>query len=412
MSGPGSDTDPSGSSDASGFKGSLADLLIRVCAVIAVLAYFPSAYLSWREKLWLVFAVDTLAFISIALLALLRSLPYKLKLASLFALSYGLGIMLLFTVGPFGAGYLYLFCFVILVALFGGIKLLAAANILCAASYAGFALFAAFGRPSWPQGLGSAIVVSANAELIGGILSAAANYLVRRYAAAAAAERSLRILRETMLREIDHRVKNNLQMISSLVSIRSRPGSNPTEALVDIQESLAAISLVHQLLDREEARYSLKARLFLQALFERFGSTYSDVAFEYGWKGPDLEVDSDVGIDLGLMINEIVVNSIKHAFAGVKGGRVFLEASSEAGTRKLSLMIGDDGSAVDSRHADASRGGGQGRKIIDAIARHLDAEMSVDTSRGFVYRFEFLLPELEETEGPAGPHGAHRRRGR
>jgi two-component sensor histidine kinase len=257
-------------------------------------------------------------------------------------------------------------------------------------------------------------VISANAVMLGAVLSAAANYLVRRYAAAAEAERHLRRLRETMLREIDHRVKNNLQMISSLVSLRSRPGSDPAEALGDIRESLAAISLVHQLLDRENARYSLKAGRFLKALFERFGSTYPDVAFEFEWKGPDFEVDSDIGIDLGVMINEIVVNSIKHAFRAAvdgKGGRVFLGASTEAGTRKLSLLVGDGGSSGDPSPA-ASGGGGQGRKIIDALARHLDAEMSVDTSRGFVYRFELLLPELEEVEGPAGPHGSHRRRGR
>jgi two-component sensor histidine kinase len=422
MGGPDSDngpSDPSGPKDESGTKASLAELLIRVCAIIAVLAYFPSAYLSWREKLWVVLAADTAAFIYIVLLALLRALPYKLKVASIFAISYGLGVMLLLTTGPFGAGHLYLFCFVVLVGLFGGTRLLVAANLLCAASYGLYALFAERAHPAWAQGAASVLVISANAVMLGAVLSAAANYLVRRYSAAAAAERRLRQLRETMLREIDHRVKNNLQMISSLVSLRSRSGSDPAEALGDIRESLATISLVHQLLDRENVSYSLKAGRFLKALFDRFGSIYPDVAFEYEWKGSDIEVDSDIGIDLGVMINEIVANSIKHAFRASPEGRrglVFLRAAAEEGTRKLSLVLGDDGGGLTDDTGRAADGpsaqGGQGRKIIDALARHLDAEMSVDTSRGFVYHIELRFPELDEAEGPGGPHGAHRRKGR
>jgi two-component sensor histidine kinase len=399
MNDTGSDAGPP---DEDASKKRLAELLIRICAVFGGLAYIPSAYLSWRERLWFVLGIDSLALLLVLFFALRTSLPYRLKVFSLLAISYGLGLALLVVTGPFGAGHLYLFCFVVLVGLFGNIRQLVTANLLCAATYAGFAVFAARAHPAWMQGAESVIVVSANAVMLGAVLSTAANYLVRVYATAAAAERRLRRLRETMLREIDHRVKNNLQMLSSLVSLRSRPGADPAEALSEIRESLSAIALVHQLLERNEARYSLKTSRFLDALFERFRSTYLGITFEYGWHGPEIEVDGDIGIDLGLMINEIVVNSVRHAFVDGKGGRVFLEASTETGIRKVSLIVGDDGggSAGDSRSASDQMG--QGRKIIDALARHLEAEMNVDTSRGFVYRFELVLP-LPEFEGPEEP---------
>jgi two-component sensor histidine kinase len=396
MNDPEADAD---SSDEGGTKERLADLLIRFCAAVGGLAYVPSAYLAWREGLRLVLAADSIALLAILALAFLRSIPYRLKIASILAMSYFLGIVLLAAVGPFGAGHLYLFCFVVLAGLFGSVRRLAAANVLCAASYALFAAYAAIGRPPWAQGVESVIVISANAVLIGIVLSAAANYLVSRYAAAAAAERRLRRLRETMLQEIDHRVKNNIQMILSLVSLRSRSGADPAEALDRIEESLSAIALVHQLLDREEARYSLKAGRYLDALFSRFGSTYPGVSFEYGWEGPEIEVDSDAGVDLGMMINEIVVNSVNHAFGDGKGGRIFLRASSEAGTRKLSLVVGDDGRGA-SGGSEPAGVKGKGRKIIEALAKHIGAEMRVDSSEGFVYRFELSFPEVEGAETP------------
>jgi two-component sensor histidine kinase len=404
MDSPGSDKDPT---DEGGTKERLADLLIRVCAIVGGLAYVPSAYLAWRERLWLIFAADSLALLIILALALLPSIPYRLKISSILSMSYGLGVVLLAVVGPFGAGYLYLFCFVVLAGLFENLKRLAAANLLCAASYALFAFYAASGRPPWAQGVGSVIVISANALMIGAVLSAAANYLVGRYAATAAAERRLRRLRETMLREIDHRVKNNLQMLSSLVSLRSRPGADPATALTGIRESLSAIALVHQLLDREEAHYSLKAGRYLEALFSRFGSTYPGISFEYEWKGPEIEVDGDVGLDLGVMINEIVVNSIKHAFGDRPGGKIFLRASSEADARRVTLIVGDDGKGAKAGPAPAV-GGGQGRKIIDALARHLGAETKVDDSDGFVYRFELRFPEMDEPEAPTPAQDAGR----
>jgi two-component sensor histidine kinase len=117
------------------------------------------------------------------------------------------------------------------------------------------------------------------------------------------------------------------------------------------------------------------------------------MAFEYEWKGHDIDVDGDVGIDLGMMVNEIVTNSVKHAYAGRGGGRVFLSAVAR-GPRKLSLAVGDEGEGGGTGEE------GKGRKIIAALAKHLGASMSLDRSRGWVYRFELELPEPGSDEIP------------
>jgi two-component sensor histidine kinase len=382
----------------------LADLLIKICAILGGLAYLPSAYLSLRASQWLVLGVDTLAFLLFLLLAFKPSLPYKVKLGALLGASYALGIVLLAMLGPVGAGPIYLFCFVILAGLFGTAKVLVAANILVAASYAGAALAAALGLLGWAKGPGTVAVLGANAALIGAVLSAAAHNLISGYAATAAAEARLRRLREMMLREIDHRVKNNLQMITSLVSLRARSSADPAKSLQNIQDSLSAIVLVHQLLDREGSHYRLKVKRFLSALFERFGASYPELRFEFGWDGPEMEVDSQVGIDLGVMVNEIATNSIKHAFVGRRGGNIFLKVEAEGRSRVLSMLVGDDGAPEgggawpESPEGGSGQSAGQGRQIVDALAKRFAAKMSLDRSKGFVYRFELSLPEAEGLE--------------
>jgi two-component sensor histidine kinase len=376
--------------DEVGFKERLADKLIRAFAAVALLAYIPSAYLSWRAEVWSILVVDSFALLVTALLVLKPALPYALKVGVLLAISYGLGFSLLLATGPFGAGHLYLFLFVVLAGLFGSMRPLIAANLLCLAGYAAFILIAAGTRPAWAVDLRATMVVATNAVVIGALLSVATNYLVRRYAEAASAERRLRHLREDMLKEIDHRVKNNFQMISSLVSLRARPGVEPSEALSHIKEGLSAIALVYKHLDRSEVLYTLKADLFLSSLFERFAAVYPELRFDYEWVGPELMVESDAGIDLGLMIDEIVVNAVKHAFPEGEGGRIFLRARADASTRRLSISVGDDGKREGGETPPSV--GGQGKKIIAALAQHLDADMKLDTSRGYVYSFDLTLP--------------------
>jgi two-component sensor histidine kinase len=366
--------------------------LLRIIAVAGIVAYGPSAYLSIREGVWIILAVDTLACLSAVCLALLPAFPFRLKVAYLVTLTYVLGVLLLAYTGPFGAGHLFLFAFVFLAALFGDVRTMVTANAVAVLTHLGFFLASAAGLLAWPQGSGSIIVISVNAVLISLILSVSANYLLRGYAAAAAEEERLRETVEMMLRELEHRVKNNLQVISSLVSLRARSTEDPRRALEDIRESISSLGLVHQLLYRRNAFNLLEVRMLLSSLVDRFRNLFRGLVFEFEWNGPELEIDGDLAVSLGLLINEIVMNSAKHAFGPEGAGTISLRIQFAEETRAMILSIGDDGRGMEPEATE-----GIGLQIIRALAGQLDAdiEMTVSPSVQYQFRMKFGTPVTE-----------------
>ncbi|HET7838662.1 MAG TPA: hypothetical protein VFL04_02795, partial [Rectinemataceae bacterium] len=166
--------------------------LLRVCAGGGLLAYLPSAYLSVVQGYWSVFVADTVACVYVILLALRPAIPARVKIASLLVISYLLGLMLLFTTGPFGAGHLFIFAFVLLAALFGRLRGIIAANVLAIATHVGIAVASALKLVPWPQSLSSVVVISANFILVSLVLSFSTNFLIRSLETSAGEERKLR----------------------------------------------------------------------------------------------------------------------------------------------------------------------------------------------------------------------------
>ncbi len=370
----------------------LLTILLRVIAVGSAVALVPSVYLAIRERVWLVLAADLAAALILLALNFLPGLTYRFKVSALVSLPYALGVVLIIYTGPFGAGHLYLFAFAFMAALFGGKASMIAANVLAILTHAAFAAASAAGLLPWGQGLGSVIVISSNFTFVSLALSFSASYLVNGYAAAAAEDRRMRAALEVVLHEIEHRVKNNLQVISSIVNLKSRPDVEPRQAIADIKASLSAIASVHQLLFRKDSVYLVRLRSLVDSLFERFKSLHRSVVFEATWSGEEAIMDSESAVDLGLLINEIVMNSVKHAFPAGGAGRVFIEAAFKADGRVLGLRIGDDGSGMPPDTGGAGPSGGRGLKIIAALAKHLGATMEREDGPGCVYRISLVVP--------------------
>ena len=268
-----------------------------------------------------------------------------------------------------------------------------AANGLSVLTYAAFYFAVASNRLEWPQGSGPVLVVSVNAILISLVLSVSANYLLRGYASAASEEERLRRTVEMMLKELEHRVKNNLQVISSLISLRSRSTSDPSRALEEIHESVSALVVVHQLLYRRSGVNRLSVKVLLGSLAERFRNLFRDVSILFEWNGPDLEIDGDRAVSLGLMVNEIVMNASKHAFAGGTEASIAIRVDHQEPTRSVALSVGDNGRGMDPGAAE-----GVGIQMIRALARQLGAQMDVRHAPGVQYRFDIPVdPTSRET---------------
>lgn len=357
----------------------LLTLLLKIFAIAGTVTYIPSAYLAVREELWAVFAGDTVALLYVIGMVLIPGASFRLKAISLIFAMYCLGVLLLLFTGPFGAGHLFLFCFVCFTALFGNRAQLIGANVLSGITLCLFMVGVLTRTLPWVQGIDSVLVVSINFILLSIVLSFAVNYLVLGYAVNATEETKLRKMLEAMLMEIEHRVKNNLQLISSLISMRSRSPANAAQALEDIKESLSAITVVHQILYRQDALYVVKVNSLLDALVERFGMVHKSILFSYEWTGAEAEVDSDTAVSLGILITEIVVNSAKHAFPAGHDAKVAIKVDFDAATRNMTLTICDNGRGMDDDKPPVE---GHGSKIIRALAKQIGAEVSTASGKG------------------------------
>ena len=151
--------------------------------------------------------------------------------------------------------------------------------------------------------------------------------------------------KETLLKEIHHRVKNNLQIISSLLSLQSRRVEDPKvlEAIQDGQNRVQSMALIHENLYQDENLVQVNAQLYIDQLIENLIRSYNvnpqGVTFT---KNIDpLALDVDTLIPLGLMLNELISNTLKYAFEPNKSGQVSLSLKQQE--EGLLLKISDNG---------------------------------------------------------------------
>ncbi len=154
---------------------------------------------------------------------------------------------------------------------------------------------------------------------------------------------------ELLLREIHHRVKNNLQIISSLLSLQSRKTSNK-EVVSMMQESssrINSIALIHTKLYQQQSLSRLNIQEYIEQLSVHLLSVYNigkkDVRFFV--QAQDVSLDIDTAIPLGLILTELMTNSLKYAFVNRNDGEIHIEVKHE-GAKDYELIFKDNGVGI------------------------------------------------------------------
>lgn len=186
--------------------------------------------------------------------------------------------------------------------------------------------------------------------------------------------------RETLLKEIHHRVKNNLQIISSLLNLQA--GSLEDEAAVNAvkegQHRVKSMALIHQKLYSDEDIRGVDIQDYfenlLTALFSAFGVKHIDHMVSTN----GIKLDIDTVIPIGLIVNELITNSIKYAFNGMEEGKLNILVTEKHG--KLELIVQDSGTGMDEEALQASNSFGW--KMIRSLSRKLKAEISIVNEQG------------------------------
>lgn len=205
--------------------------------------------------------------------------------------------------------------------------------------------------------------------------------VTEREAAAETLESSLRE-KEALLKEIHHRVKNNLQIVSSLLSIQSERFRDDYDKglFLESQSRIRAMAQVHEQLYRSRDFSSIPAREYIEDLIGELCSVYGsnrgaascDAHYSVETDGCALELE--LAVPIGLLVNELTTNSFKYAFADGRAGSILVSLS-KAADGSMELAVRDDGGGFPPGF-DPLTAGGMGYTIVQALATQLGATLA------------------------------------
>ncbi len=198
--------------------------------------------------------------------------------------------------------------------------------------------------------------------------------------------------KEVLLREIHHRVKNNMQIISSLLRLQSESikDKKSIDMYKDSQNRIVSMSLIHEKLyhSGDIARIDIKEyiRDLVAGLFESYGVSTGKVALNIKAENVSLGINS--AIPCGLIINEIVSNSLKYAFPGDKRGEIKIDLSSIEGNY-FQLSIDDNGIGLP-KEMDIKKTDSWGLRLVSILAENqLQGELTMNRNNGTEFMIKF-----------------------
>ncbi|WP_147313930.1 tetratricopeptide repeat-containing sensor histidine kinase [Deminuibacter soli] len=198
--------------------------------------------------------------------------------------------------------------------------------------------------------------------------------------------------KEWLLKEIHHRVKNNLQLVMSLLNTQTHYLQDGV-ALTAINESryrLRSISLIHQKLYQSDEMSAVDLDGYIKQLVTFLRESYARPAIRFVVTVAAVEVDVSVAVPLGLIINEAITNIFKYAYPDAAGGTVHLTLQQHPCA--LELVITDDGTGLPPGF-DLQQSHSMGFTLIQGLAEQLDGELQVVAGPGLTIRLNFPLPE-------------------
>ncbi|MDB5656710.1 MAG: Two-component sensor histidine kinase, contains HisKA and HATPase domain [Tardiphaga sp.] len=195
--------------------------------------------------------------------------------------------------------------------------------------------------------------------------------------------------KEALLKEVHHRVKNNLQLISSLLSLQASRVSDVATAslLADSRNRLRSMALVHENLYRAGNFSEIAMRAHVRSLCAHLGQAYGSAGIAMVADSQDVALDLDRAVSCGLVINELVSNALKHAFPDGQSGRIDVSFGVDAEGQCI-LTVADNGVGLPD-DVDIVAATSLGLLLVRDLAAQLHGEMSVERHGGtrFVLRF-------------------------
>ncbi len=197
--------------------------------------------------------------------------------------------------------------------------------------------------------------------------------------------------KDVLLREVHHRVKNNMQIISSILSMQSRNIDEPRlkEVLQESQNRIHSMALIHENLYNHKSLANIMFSSYIKSLTGNIARTYSsqqeNIQFDY--QIDDAYLPMDIAIPCGLIINELISNSFKYAFVNKSNGIISIHFKNVK-EDEFMLTVSDNGVGIPAE-VNIFKTKSLGMKILHKLVQQIDGEIKSDFTNGTKFIINF-----------------------
>lgn len=206
--------------------------------------------------------------------------------------------------------------------------------------------------------------------------------------------------KESLLKEIHHRVKNNLQIVSSLLYLQEdyMQDAKGVEILRESQNRVKSMALIHEQLYGTADLAKIDFGRYIQGLtanlFDAYGIDPARIRLNV--RADDIALGVDMAVPCGLIINELVSNALKHAFLPDAGGTIDIVIRT-LDTGRMEIVVADDGTGFAESPGDAEKKS-LGLRLIDTLTTQLDGTLAIKTENGTRFSITLNAPEQPKKE--------------
>ncbi len=202
--------------------------------------------------------------------------------------------------------------------------------------------------------------------------------------------------KEILLREVHHRVKNNMQIISSILRMQSRNIDDPKlkDVLQESQNRIHSMALIHENLYNNKSLANINFSSYIKSLTNNIARSYTshqaNVIFDY--QIDDAYLPMDIAIPCGLIINELISNSFKYAFKDKSDGIISIHFTNQKDD-EYKLVVSDNGIGI-SDTFDITKTKSLGMKILHKLVQQIEGTLKSDFSNGTKFTIIFKTTYL------------------
>lgn len=199
--------------------------------------------------------------------------------------------------------------------------------------------------------------------------------------------------KEVLLKEVHHRVKNNLQVISSILNLQSSyvKDKKSLDLLLESQNRIKSMAFVHESLYQTKDFSNINFSSYVENICSNLVHSYSnpDNPPALNMELDNIQLNLDTAIPCGLIINELISNALKYAFKGKEQGRLDVQVKSQK--EKLKIVIADNGKGlpenIDYRNTESL-----GLQLVVTLVEQINGKIALETKKGTKFTIEFVPP--------------------